>query len=157
MSLAAAGVTRFLYLQECKPSADDACDATRSLGSLAGEVKDPKRTYPLVIAILIPMVAVFCVWPLAVSLSLDDDRFNYVPGYFNVMATQLAGKWLGVLFVIGAFFSFIGLYLAQVRLSCVLGGCVLGVCVLGVCVLGGCALQLVAPDRAHVGMPDCCL
>eukprot|EP00041_Stephanoeca_diplocostata_P011130 m.180609 g.180609 ORF g.180609 m.180609 type:complete len:581 (-) comp18426_c0_seq1:220-1962(-) len=85
-----------------------------SLGSLAGEVMTPSKTYPKVIALLIPVVTTFIVWPLAVSLSLDQDRANYDAGHFGQLATSLCGNWLGIMFVLGAFFSFIGLYNAQV-------------------------------------------
>ena len=39
-----------------------------SLGALAGEVKDPSRTFPLVIVIIMPLVATLNIWPLAVSI-----------------------------------------------------------------------------------------
>ena len=39
-----------------------------SLGALAGEVKNPSRTFPLVIVIMMPLVATLNIWPLAVSV-----------------------------------------------------------------------------------------
>lgn len=74
----------------------------------------PSKTYPRVIALLIPVVTTFIVWPLAVSLSLDQDRANYEAGHFGQLATEMCGNWLGIMFVLGAFFSFVGLYNAQV-------------------------------------------
>lgn len=85
-----------------------------SLGALAGEVKNPSRTFPLVIVIMMPLVATLNIWPLAVSVSIDDDRANYKAGHFDKLATELAGEWLGISFVIGAFFCNVGLYNAQV-------------------------------------------
>lgn len=85
-----------------------------SLGSLAGEVINPSKSYPKVITVLIPMVTIIIVWPLAVSVSLDPNRANYKAGHFEQSATALCGNWLGILFVLGACFSFVGLYNAQV-------------------------------------------
>lgn len=85
-----------------------------SLGALAGEVKDPSRTFPLVIVIIMPLVATLNIWPLAVSISLDQNRANYAAGHFDALATELAGDWLGISFVIGAFFCNVGLYNAQI-------------------------------------------
>eukprot|EP00040_Diaphanoeca_grandis_P021267 m.113253 g.113253 ORF g.113253 m.113253 type:complete len:524 (-) comp28258_c0_seq1:51-1622(-) len=85
-----------------------------SLGCLAGEVHNPSRTYPLVIVIIIPLVALLNIWPLAVSLSMDQDRFNYEAGHFDELASQLLGDWLGYAFVIGAVFCNVGLYNAQI-------------------------------------------
>lgn len=84
-----------------------------SLGSLAGEVKDPSRTYFVAIFVLVPAVIVFSVWPLAVSLAIDSDRLNYEAGYFSTLATDLAGSWLGYFFQAGACASFLGLFAAQ--------------------------------------------
>eukprot|EP00041_Stephanoeca_diplocostata_P025384 m.662132 g.662132 ORF g.662132 m.662132 type:complete len:615 (-) comp22738_c0_seq21:2500-4344(-) len=106
-----------------------------SLGALAGEVIDPSKSYPKVITVLIPVVTIVIVWPLAVSVSLDQTRANYKAGHFEQSATALCGDWLGVMFVLGAFFSFVGLYNAQVvvcersmaaSLAQNLAGCVAG-------------------------------
>jgi len=85
-----------------------------SLGALAGEIKDPKKTYPIVIGILIPMATITIVWPVAVSLSIDNNRTHYQVGYFNTLAEDLLGAWIGWAMTIGAVFSFIGLYNAQI-------------------------------------------
>eukprot|EP00041_Stephanoeca_diplocostata_P025388 m.661964 g.661964 ORF g.661964 m.661964 type:complete len:706 (-) comp22738_c0_seq8:2500-4617(-) len=107
----------------------------QSLGALAGEVIDPSKSYPKVITVLIPVVTIVIVWPLAVSVSLDQTRANYKAGHFEQSATALCGDWLGVMFVLGAFFSFVGLYNAQVvvcersmaaSLAQNLAGCVAG-------------------------------
>jgi len=85
-----------------------------SLGALAGEIKEPSKSYPIVIVILVPLVTLFIVMPLMVSLSIDSSRENYEPGHFDTLATQLCGDWLGILFVAGATCCFIGLYNAQI-------------------------------------------
>lgn len=86
-----------------------------SLGSMAGEVDSPKRVYPCVVAILLPLVSTLNILPFAVALSLDQDGANYTAGYFGVLAGRLSGRWLQTLFVIGANLSQIGLYHSQAR------------------------------------------
>ena len=85
-----------------------------SLGSMAGEVENPRRTYPLVVLLLLPLVSCLNILPFAVALSLDSNPSHYTAGHFAVLAKQLAGQWLETLFVIGANISLIGLYHSQV-------------------------------------------
>ena len=49
-----------------------------SLGSLAGELENPKQSYIIALMILIPIVLIVNCIPLAVSMSLDHDRNNFV-------------------------------------------------------------------------------
>jgi len=42
-----------------------------SLGSMAGEVARPQRTYPVVVALLLPLVTLLNLLPFVVALSLD--------------------------------------------------------------------------------------
>jgi amino acid transporter len=80
------------------------------LGSLAGEVKDPQRVYPIVALTLVPVVTLLCIAPLAVAVSIDPNRTHYVAGHFDTVATSLVGDWLGVCFIIAACVSQIGLF-----------------------------------------------
>ena len=49
------------------------------------------------------------------STACEPDRsFPPQAGHFDALATELAGDWLGISFVIGAFFCNVGLYNAQV-------------------------------------------
>lgn len=84
-----------------------------SLGSLAGEVSDPSKAYPTVVALLVPLVSIYVMMPVMVAISLDNNRSNYEAGHFDQLASDLAGDWLGWAFIWGACFSFIGLYNAQ--------------------------------------------
>eukprot|EP00041_Stephanoeca_diplocostata_P022980 m.557236 g.557236 ORF g.557236 m.557236 type:complete len:494 (-) comp22189_c2_seq19:333-1814(-) len=79
------------------------------IGTLAGEVKNPARSYKIALVVLIPVTLIFALWPLAVSVSMDSDRNNYGNGYFEELASRLAGKWLGYGYLIGAIASFFGL------------------------------------------------
>ena len=71
------------------------------MGSLAGEIQNPGRNYPIVIGILIPTTVLYAAYPLMVALSLNDDRGVYTAGYFQTSATELTGPWLGIGFVVG--------------------------------------------------------
>jgi len=84
-----------------------------SMGSLAGQVRDPQKTYVKVTGVLIPFVMLLNIWPLAVSLSIDNDRDNYNPGHFNDLAGKLAGNWLKFLFLIASNLCQVGLYTGQ--------------------------------------------
>eukprot|EP00325_Prymnesiales_sp_UTEX-LB-985_P000364 CAMPEP_0174705024 /NCGR_PEP_ID=MMETSP1094-20130205/8398_1 /TAXON_ID=156173 /ORGANISM="Chrysochromulina brevifilum, Strain UTEX LB 985" /LENGTH=515 /DNA_ID=CAMNT_0015903139 /DNA_START=110 /DNA_END=1654 /DNA_ORIENTATION=+ len=85
-----------------------------SLGTMAGELKEPRRTFSLSIAILFPAVLLLNTLPLAVALGLDDRLEHYSAGYFNVLAGRLAGVWLDSGFQIGANVCLVGLYNAAV-------------------------------------------
>ena len=84
-----------------------------SIGALAGETVDPARAYPLIIALLVPLITLFIVLPLLVSVSIDATRSEYHPGHIDHLATELCGDWLGILFIMGAFCCYIGLYNAR--------------------------------------------
>ncbi|KAL6961939.1 hypothetical protein U1Q18_036898 [Sarracenia purpurea var. burkii] len=98
--------------------------------TLAGEVYQPQKTYPKALfsagiltclAYLIPLMAATGAIPL--------DQENWVDGYFANVAEMVAGKWLKYWIEIGAVFSAIGLFEAQMS-SCayqILGMADLGV------------------------------
>lgn len=88
-----------------------------SLGAMAGEVEQPRRTYPAVVALLLPLVTTLNAVPFAVALSLDADRAHYAAGYFATLAGSLAGPWLRALFIAGANISLLGLYHSQILAS----------------------------------------
>ena len=48
-----------------------------------GEVENPRKTYPIAILVLMPIVILGDAIPTAISLSLDSDRSHYDVGYFN--------------------------------------------------------------------------
>jgi amino acid transporter len=73
-----------------------------SLGTLAGELENPRRTFIIAIAILFPTVLLLNTLPLAVALGTDDRLEHYTAGYFNVLAGRLGGRWLDGGFQLGA-------------------------------------------------------
>ena len=78
-------------------------------GTLAGEVDNPRKTFPLVLLILIPVVFVQTVPPLALALSIDQDVSNFNVGFYSTIARRVAGPWLADMITIGAIFSQVGL------------------------------------------------
>ena len=92
----------------------DVIEGFFSLGTLAGELEQPRRTFIVSIAILFPTVLLLNTVPLAVALGLDDRPEHYSAGYFNVLAGRLAGSWLDWSFQLGANVCLVGLYNAAV-------------------------------------------
>jgi hypothetical protein len=81
-----------------------------SLGSMADEIVDPKRTYVIATALLIPLVIIFNALPQAIAMSLESDQSKFEPGLFGTLAGKMAGTWLGTLFVISSNVCLIGLH-----------------------------------------------
>ncbi|KAL3519063.1 hypothetical protein ACH5RR_021652 [Cinchona calisaya] len=89
-----------------------------NVSTLAGEVDQPQKTYPIALfsagiftclSYLIPLLAA------TGATSLDQEK--WVDGYFADLAAMIAGKWLKYWVEIGAVLSVIGLYEAQLS-SC---------------------------------------
>ncbi|KAK7247113.1 hypothetical protein RIF29_41990 [Crotalaria pallida] len=85
-----------------------------SASTLAGEVEEPHKTFPKALlsaglltclAYIIPLMAATGAMPL--------DQQNWAGGYFADVAEAIAGKWLKFWMEIGAVFSIIGLFEAQ--------------------------------------------
>jgi len=85
-----------------------------SLGTLAGDLDRPRRTFIISLSILFPAVLLLNTLPLAVALGVDADPSHYSAGYFNVLARKLAGPLLDFSFQLGANVCLIGLYNAAV-------------------------------------------
>jgi hypothetical protein len=78
------------------------CSGFVSLGSLAGELEDPVRSYWLAILMLVPLVLIVNCMPLIVSMSLDHDRNHFQPGHFQVLATGVVGHWMKAVYFTGS-------------------------------------------------------
>ena len=81
-----------------------------SLGTLAGCVDNPQRTFPLVIAMIMPFSILLNMVPFWVALSMDADTSHYEDGYFSELAKVVGGEWLATGFLIGSNVCLIGLY-----------------------------------------------
>ena len=94
-----------------------------SLADIAGEVDNPRRVFPLTVAVLEPTNALVNLLPLAVALSIDPNPRHYEVSYFSTLASRLAGGcegrrsggcWFGHLFFFAAMVSNLGNYNSQV-------------------------------------------
>ena len=84
------------------------------ISAMAGEVENPRRSFTIMIASLLPMLMLMNAVPLMVSLGIDDNVENYEAGYLDVLADKLTdGKWLGWMFTIGAQVVMVGLFNSQ--------------------------------------------
>lgn len=83
------------------------------LSTVAGEIDEPRRTYPKALAITIPVITLIYLLPTLVSLGVvGATDVEWTAGAYNVVAEQVAGRWLGVLMTIGALVSAVGLFSA---------------------------------------------
>jgi hypothetical protein len=88
-----------------------------SLGALAAGVENPGRTFPLIVATLVPFVALVYILPLLMSLSLSESIALYTPGYFAILAREYVGSWLAHLFLGGAIGCTVALYASTIVIS----------------------------------------
>jgi len=90
-----------------------------SLGVLAGEIENPKRTFYNGLIILFPLVIVVHTLPLAVAISQDPDRSHYIDneGHFSTLAGRLMGPLLRDAFSFGSTVCLVGMYNGQIVIA----------------------------------------
>jgi amino acid transporter len=72
-----------------------------NLGNVAGEVKDPARSYPQGTGIAVIAVAINYLYPVALGVAIAPDATAWNTGYFVTIAESL-GPWVGVWATIAA-------------------------------------------------------
>jgi amino acid transporter len=82
------------------------------LSTIAGEIKNPRRNYPLALAISIPLITLCYLLPVIAGLAGSTDWQAWTAGYFPTLGGNLAGNWLKVLLTIGGLVSAVGLFSA---------------------------------------------
>ena len=82
------------------------------LSTVAGEIHEPKRTYPRALVIMIPAITLVYVLPVLAGMAGGTDWQAWTAGYFPVVAGNLAGPWLKLLMTFGGLISAIGLFSA---------------------------------------------
>jgi amino acid transporter len=78
-----------------------------SLGCVAGEVKNPSRSYPLGISFAVVLVSLNYIVPVIVASMLDNNWDNYEEGYFIDIGSRIY-PWLGKWILVSATISAIG-------------------------------------------------
>jgi len=65
-------------------------------GAFAGEMKDPRRTFPLALLIAVPLVMLLYLLPIGAALGASDWReWNSESYPISKVAAQVVGPWLG--------------------------------------------------------------
>ncbi|GMH11533.1 hypothetical protein Nepgr_013374 [Nepenthes gracilis] len=89
-----------------------------SVSTLAGEVDDPQRTFPMGLLVAVIFTCLAYLIPLiSVTGAISVDQSLWEAGFMADAAQMIVGKWLKVWIEIGAFLSNIGLFEAQLS-SC---------------------------------------
>ncbi|KAG6683066.1 hypothetical protein I3842_13G174300 [Carya illinoinensis] len=89
-----------------------------SVSTLAGEVENPRKTYPKALLVSVIFTCLAYLFPLlAVTGSLSVDQSEWDAGFMAQAAGMIAGKWLKIFLEVGAVLSAIGLYEAQLSSS----------------------------------------
>eukprot|EP01087_Luapelamoeba_hula_P013197 TRINITY_DN3771_c1_g1_i2.p1 TRINITY_DN3771_c1_g1~~TRINITY_DN3771_c1_g1_i2.p1 ORF type:complete len:579 (-),score=79.20 TRINITY_DN3771_c1_g1_i2:164-1900(-) len=81
-----------------------------SVGFLAAETVNPKRTFPRAMVIAIILVSSTYTLPLMAAICVDQSWGEWKNGTFQLLAATVGGQWLTILFVVGAAFCCIGIF-----------------------------------------------
>ncbi|KAI3523495.1 hypothetical protein L1887_01666 [Cichorium endivia] len=89
-----------------------------TVSTMAGEVENPKRTFPKALFSAVILTCLAYIIPLmAVTGAVSVDQSEWESGFMAVAAEMISGKWLKIWIEIGAVLSAIGLFEAQLS-SC---------------------------------------
>jgi len=80
------------------------------VGSVAGEIKEPHKTYPRGLIIAVVLVIISYVWPLTVAVSVDHDYDKWYVGYYADITGRLGGDYFKIYTSLIGLASAIGLF-----------------------------------------------
>lgn len=72
------------------------------VSSVAGEVENPRRAYPLALSLVIPLSIATYFLPVLAGLAAVGNWQQWNDGYFSTAALLIGGRWLGSLMTVGA-------------------------------------------------------
>lgn len=72
------------------------------LSTVAEEVENPRRTYPLALALVVPLSIATYFLPTLTSLAALNNWQDWNSGYFATAARLIGGSWLGVWMTLAA-------------------------------------------------------
>jgi amino acid transporter len=81
-----------------------------SVSIVAGEVRDPTRTYGRAYALVLPALLLVYVLPVAVGVSADPDAAAWEDHHFSTLGRRLGGAWLGGWIAVAALLSNVSLF-----------------------------------------------
>jgi amino acid transporter len=79
---------------------------------VAGEVRDPRRTYQHALAIALPMVVLGYLLPLGVALSGSNSGAGWETGWYSEIGRQVGGPALGAALAMGGMVSAFSIFAA---------------------------------------------
>jgi amino acid transporter len=82
------------------------------LSTIAGEIHDPKKTFPKLLAITVPLVTAIYFFSILAGLAGGTNWEAWTAGYFSTVADNLAGPFVAGWLTIGGLVSAAGLYAA---------------------------------------------
>lgn len=87
------------------------CCPPPACSTLAGEVEDPKRTFPKALLGAVILVVVAYVFPLLAGTgAFPYSHTEWNDGYFAVVASAVGGRWLGVWITCAAALASLGAF-----------------------------------------------
>jgi amino acid transporter len=87
------------------------------LSTVAGEVDNPQRNYPLALACVIPLSMASYFLPTATSLAALNNWQDWRGGYFPTAAQLVGGPWLGIWMTLAAMIANVSLLNSTVLAS----------------------------------------
>lgn len=86
-----------------------------SISTLAGEVEKPEQTLPKALRYGVLLVVSVYFLPMLAGTGIGDpsDVHKWKEGYYSALGDQVGGKWLGIMILLAAIASSIGLFLAE--------------------------------------------
>lgn len=82
------------------------------LSTIAGEIRNPAKTFPKLLAITVPLVTAIYFFSILAGLAGGTDWEAWTAGYFSTVADNLAGPFVAGWLTIGGLVSAAGLYAA---------------------------------------------
>ena len=82
------------------------------LSTIAGEVHNPKKTFPKLLAITVPLVTAIYFFSILAGLAGGTEWEAWTAGYFSTVADNLAGPVVAGWLTVGGLVSAAGLYAA---------------------------------------------
>ena len=87
------------------------------LSTVAGEVENPRRSYPLALAIVVPMSIATYFLPAFGGLAALNDWEKWTDGYLAIAARAIGGPWLGLAMTAAAMVTSLALLNATILSS----------------------------------------
>jgi amino acid transporter len=87
------------------------------LSTVAEEVDNPQRSYPLALALVVPMSIAAYFLPTLASLAALGNWSDWHTGYFSTAAQLIGGPWLGAWMTVAAMITYVSLLNATILAS----------------------------------------